>query len=159
MNYFNLGEVFSFLEDLISLGQDIGSYGLVNTHVTWVLGRPASSGISISTMQHRSVGIPLRPLSVPLSLGFPSHFACGSCSLRHPYFHHSFLPAPPYFILVWILWALDKSHGWDEEQPVALVLNKTQKLDVGTSLVEKRQFIFIYQYTWPLKLLSNTEHR
>lgn len=44
MNYFNLGEVFSFLEDLISLSQDIGSYGLVNTHVTRVLGHPASSG-------------------------------------------------------------------------------------------------------------------
>lgn len=157
MNYFNLGEVFSFLEDLISLGQDIGSYGLVNTHVTRVLGHPASLGISISTMQHRSVGIPLLLLSVPLSLGFPSHSACGSCSLPHPYFHHSSLP--PHFILVWILWALDKSHGWDEEQPVALVLNKTQKLDVGTSLVEKRQFIFVYQYTWPLKLPSNTEHR
>lgn len=53
MNYFNLGEVFSFLEDLISLGQGIGSYGLVNTHVTRVLGHPASSGISISTTQHR----------------------------------------------------------------------------------------------------------
>lgn len=98
MNYFNLGEVFSFLEDLISLGQDIGSYGLVNTHVTRVLGHPASSGISISTMQHRSVGIPLLLLSVPLSLGFPSHFACGSCSLPIPIFITP--PCTPYFILV-----------------------------------------------------------
>lgn len=42
---------------------------------------------------------------------------------------------------------------------MALVLNKTQKLDVGTPVVEKRKFIFIYQYIWPLKLLSNIEHR
>lgn len=44
INYFNLGEVFSFLEDLISLDQALGSYGSVNRCVTWVLGLPASSG-------------------------------------------------------------------------------------------------------------------
>lgn len=34
INYFNLGEVFSFLEDLISLDQALGSYGSVNRYVT-----------------------------------------------------------------------------------------------------------------------------
>lgn len=74
MNYFNLGEVFSFLEDLISLGQDLGSYGLVNTHVTWVLGHPASSGHLRFDHAASSVSIPLLLLSVPLSLGFLGHF-------------------------------------------------------------------------------------
>lgn len=94
MNYFNLGEVFSFLEDLITLGQDIGSYGLVNT-VTRVLGHPASGHLHsdhAASFSRHSFAL----LSVPLSLGFPSHFACGSCSLPIPV---SITAPPP--ILFW----------------------------------------------------------
>lgn len=89
MNYFNLGEVFSFLEDLISLGQDLGSYGLVNTHVTWVLGHPASSGHLRFDHAASSVSIPLLLLSVPLSLGFLGHFISHVALVLPP------TPSPP----------------------------------------------------------------
>lgn len=53
INYFNLGEVFSFLEDLISLDQDLGSYGSMNIYMcdpsTW-----PSSVIWASPFQPRS---------------------------------------------------------------------------------------------------------
>lgn len=70
MNYFNLSEVFSFLEDLISLGQDLVLIGWW-THI-WPKSLPSIQrhlGISISTMQHRCFGIPLLLPSVPLSVG------------------------------------------------------------------------------------------
>lgn len=92
MNYFNLGEVFSFLEDLISLGQDLVLIGWWTHMWPKYLAIWHHPGISISTMQHRSVSIPLLLLSVPLSLGIPGHFACGSCSFSHPCFHHSSMP-------------------------------------------------------------------
>lgn len=139
INYFNLGEVFSFLEDLISLDQDLGSYGSVNIYIyVWpeYLAFQRHPGISISTSQPCSVSIPLL-LSVPLSLGFPGHSAC--VSSPHPCLHHSSLPPPPFLILVWILWTFGRSLGWDEK-PMALVLNKTQTLDVGTLVIEKVHF-------------------
>lgn len=85
INYFNLGEVFSFLEDHISVGH-CGQW-------TWT--RPESLASSVTASPFRlhscSLSIPLL-LSVPLSLGCPGHFACGSCFLPNPCFHHSSLP-------------------------------------------------------------------
>lgn len=130
INYFNLGEVFSFLEDLISLDQDLGSYGSVDIYMcdlsTW-----PSSVIRASPFQPRSLFCQhsFAPVCAA-ELGFSWSFCMWllfSPSLSPPFLSAS--------VLVFDFWYEFYGHLAGAlvgmRKPMALVLNKTQKLDVG----------------------------
>jgi hypothetical protein len=136
INYFNLGEVFSFLEDLISLDQDLGSYGSVDIYMcdlsTW-----PSSVIRASPFQPRSLFCQhsFAPVCAA-ELGFSWSFCMWllfSPSLSPPFLSAS--------VLVFDFWYEFYGHLAGAlvgmRKPMALVLNKTQKLDVGTLVIEK----------------------
>lgn len=133
INYFNLGEVFSFLEDLISLDQALGSYGSVNRCVTWVLGLPASSGHHHFNHTALSCQHSFAPVCAT-ELGFSWSF-CMWLILPTPV---STIPLPPSSFWFWYEFYGHLAGALDGmRKPMALVLNKTQKLDVGTLVIEK----------------------
>lgn len=109
INYFNLGEVFSFLEDHISLGH-CGSVNINTTRVLGVQRHPTS---------------PFRLHSVVLSAFLCSclcRWAWVFLAILHVALVFSPIPVstippclPSFLILVWILWTFCRSFGWDEK--------------------------------------------